>query len=291
VNDYIPITTVAGQKVGIHREATLAGPEPEARLSLGEWWKQPPHAIRPASYAPYRGEGVAATMVTAEALVPGGKREVRYAPTSQKRLLEAFLEVAQKRATPQSFADRFGLLGYNHLVPEENKCREGDPISWFMAHAQTVHVLAVLTSLIKDRRRLAAYLANEIPLGPYALAGQVVDCPSFRLRLQNPVIPALGIIRYLVNANLGSTGYRLRLTAHGLDNFFSFRALIQVVYWQLADLFGGHFICRCRECGRVFVSRNSRTQFCLAEGKKTISPCKSRWNTRNTRRRQKRSRR
>jgi hypothetical protein len=287
MTDYTPITEQIYDSVA-------QGEEDERRLSFGEWWKQPPHAIRKVVYAPYRGEHLPSVRSSADALVPIGNREIRYTPTNQKGLLGAFLEVAQNRATPVSFVNRFGLLGYNFLVPEQNKCKEGgDPIPWFLAHARTVYVLASLTNLIKSikerseaRKKLATYLA-ELPLGPYAQGGRVIKM-DLSTRSSKPLLSALGIIRTLTNPNLGDTGYRIQWTARGLNNFFSFQALIQVIYWQLAHEFDSRLIIRCCECGRIFVSHNPRTQFCLPEGAKKISPCKSKWNTRNTRRRQRR---
>ena len=258
-------------------------------LQPGEWWRQPPYVVRSVTYVPYGGKD----KITTDALVPRRGRQWRYRPGDKKALLQAFLKVAQGRLTPERFTKVFGLLGYNHLVPDKNKC-QGDPLPWVKAHARTVSVVATLASLARDvkrrpenRSRLATYLV-KISRGPYALGGQVRNVDfGITQKPVSPVFPALGIIRYLANENLGITGYRLRLAADGLKPFFSFQALIQVIYWQLVDGLGSSSICRCRECGRVFVAKNPRTQFCLPQKGQQINPCKSRWNTRNTRRRQK----
>ncbi len=273
-------------------------PEYEAHLELGEWWRRPPYAIRTEIYTPYRGEGLRPINAKTNVLVSTGKQQpIRYDPAEQaQQLLTVLLDVAQQKAKPVEFANRFGLLGYNYLVPEQNKCSGGDPLPWFMAHVYTVYVLATLTTRIRDAKeqqrteKLRQYLAKDIPLGPYALGGQVTNI-YLRTGSTKPVLAALGILRYLLNANLDGTGYQLRLTGHGLNNFFSFRCLSQVIYWQLANQIGKGSIHRCLECGRVFSCSNPRTKFCLTAPGKKSSTCGSRYNMRKQRKRLKHSRR
>src|SRR5713101_3568153 len=194
-------------------------PEYEAHLELGEWWRRPPYAIRTEIYTPYRGEGLRPINAKTNVLVSTGKQQpIRYDPAEQaQQLLTVLLDVAQQKAKPVEFANRFGLLGYNYLVPEQNKCSGGDPLPWFMAHVYTVYVLATLTTRIRDAKeqqrteKLRQYLAKDIPLGPYALGGQVTNI-YLRTGSTKPVLAALGILRYLLNANLDGTGYQLRLT-------------------------------------------------------------------------------
>jgi hypothetical protein len=195
--------------------------------------------------------------------------------------------VAQGKTKPVEFANRFGLLGYNYIVPRENSCKGGDPLNWFLAHAHTVYTIAELIERVKEaresdggRRHLANYLREEITDGPYALGGWVTRV-RFQQSPTSPVLAANGVLRYLLNANLGETGRRL--TATGLRTIFAFRALVQVIYWQLADQIGKSSIHRCAECGRIFTGANSRSRFCPPSGGKKISACKSRWNVREFR--------
>jgi hypothetical protein len=272
VNDYVTITT----------KETSWPSNP-----MGEWWKQPPHILRKETYAAYRGAGLHPTNIEDNVVVPTGKRAEWYEPTEQEGLLEALFDVAQGRRKPTSFADQFGLLGYNYIVPEENQCKGGDPLRWFVAEAHTVYVIAILIGLVErakesygGRRELATYLGKEIPHGPYAFGGHVVQCWC-RGAGGNPVLRAKGILQQFLNVNLGDTARRLqRVTRNDFRSVFTFRALVQVIYWKLADQVGGSSICRCRECGRIFISQDSRLRFCAAEVGKTISPCKSRWNVR-----------
>lgn len=260
---------------------------------LGRWWKQPPHILHKEIYAPYRGAGVLPSKINGDVIYPDGKRVEWYEPTDREDLLESLFDVAQGLSKPTSFADQFGLLGYNYIVPEENQCKGGDPLEWFVAQAQTVYVMAILIGLLerakeseRGRKELATYLEKELPNGPYALGGHVVHC---RYRgSDNPIPRAMSILEQFLNTNLGETRRRLdRVAASDFRSVFTFRALIEVVYWKLADQIGGSSIRRCRECGRLFISRNSKLRFCAPEGPKTISPCKSRWNVRQYRKRQK----
>jgi hypothetical protein len=276
VNDYVTIT---------NKETSWPS------NPLGKWWKQAPHILRKETYAPYRGAGLHPTNIEDNVVVPTGKRVEWYEPTEEEGLLEALFDVTQGLRKPIGFADQFGLLGYNYIVPEENQCKGGDPLRWFIAQAHNVYVMAILIEMVQrakesqsGRRELAIYLKKELPHGPYAFGGHVVQC-SYRGD-GNPILRALGILQQFLNANLGDTARRLhRVAGNSFRSVFTFKALIQVIYWKLADQIGGNSIRRCRECGRIFIARNSRLQFCPAEPPKTISPCKSRWNVREYRNR------
>jgi hypothetical protein len=277
VTDYIPIT---------HQT-------PDSAL-LGTWWRQPPHELGQTTYAPYRGEGVQLAKVQGEVITPTGKKAERYDPIEEPDLLNALLDVAQGKLKPVQFADRFGLLGYNYLVPLENRCKDGDPLHWFVAQARTIYTLAELIRYVREAERgdryLPDYLREDISNGPFALGGKVV-ATRFRTATRSPTIAANGIIRYLINANLGTTGRVLQSSDRGLRTIFTFQALVQVIYWQLADRIGKSSIHRCIECGRIFSHSNVRARFCPPQGGKKISACKSRWNVREFRGKQKRSRR
>jgi hypothetical protein len=256
---------------------------------LGEWWRQPPHLICEGMYAPYRGEGVKPSIVKADVLVPRGKRIARYDPNAEAGLLGALLDIAQNKLKPVEFADQFGLLGYNYIVPRENVCKDGDPLNWFLAQARTVQVAAELIGRLGEaqesdggRRFLAEYLKDEIGDGPYSLGGRVTEI-RFQQSSRSPILVANGILRYLLNANLGETGRRIQIVASGPRTVFTFRALIEVIYWQLADQIGKDAIRRCAECGRIFTGANSRIRFCPPASGQTISPCKSRFNVRRHR--------
>ena len=292
MNDYIPITQESAAFGGL----------------LGTWWRKPPYSVRRQVYEPYRGEGFATEKIEAEILspdrkptewerfqlagieppldaVPTGKEGEWYAPVEEPELLNALLDVAQDKRKPEEFADRFGLLGYNRLVPSENRCG-GDPLVWFLAQAQTVHTAARLIELLNEIREnhraqasLAEYLEEGIFVQPHALGGRVAIIPFPRTR-RNPVLVASGILRSLLNANLGQTGRRLD---ESLRAVFTFRSLIEVIYWQLADLMGKHSIHRCLDCGRIFTTSNVRIRFCPPTEGQKISPCKSKWNVREFR--------
>lgn len=277
-NDYIPITT---------------GDSPTSGL-LGAWWRKPPHVIRKGAYAPLRGEGLRHTEYPASVIVPTGKKTYRYDPIQADELLDALLKVAQGDLKAVEFADQYGLLGYNYIVPEVNRCKGGDPLNWFLATARTVHAISELIARIKGEREeerdfLAEYLREEIPNGPYALGGRVVEVPlRRRASKRNLISVATNLTRYLLNGNLGTTGRRLQATGNGLRTVFTFRALVDVVYWQLADQIGNSAIQRCAECGRIFIAKNSRSRFCPPTGGKKISRCKTRFNVREFRKSQQR---
>jgi hypothetical protein len=295
--------------------------EYNTRGLLGTWYRNPPYVLKRGSYLRYREvdpssalivrtpEKITTDILTPErepteweyfelrgipppgGVIPTGGEGEWYAPAEEPGLLGAFLDVGGGRLNPTKFADKFGLLGYNQLVPNENKCA-GDPLDWFMAHARTVHVIAELTNLLKkvQQRKIApAKLADyesKIPDGPYALGATVALIP-LQQKAEKPVPVAIGTLQHLLNANLGSTARKLQMTeVGGLRNAFTFRALVEVVYWQLADQLVKGSIHQCKECQRIFMSRDPRAEFCPPDPGKKTSRCKSLWTVHRFREKQ-----
>jgi len=104
-----------------------------------------------------------------------------------------------------------------------------------------------------------------------------------------PLTEANHIILRLVNPNLKGIGRQLApegMGGEGLRNIFQFQAPIEVAYWHLTTLIGKQPFKQCRECNRFFIHEGS-AKFCLAIPPKTISRCKSRFNVRLMRARNK----
>lgn len=234
-----------------------------------------------------------------DVLIPSGNSDRELKPDDLPKLLNALVELAQeKRAsfaqTAAQFADTFGFMGYNQLVREENRCpgqrgwrgaRSGEPLEWLAAHARTLYQCAILTDLasraVKDsdvRKELKKHLEN-FPVGPYGERGAVRQL--LYIDVSDPIDAANDIVRELLGPNLGSVNREV------LVNIFTCETPLQAAYWQLADQIGKGTVQRCMECGRVFL-HDRKVKFCLPVPPKTISPCKSRFNVRAMRRREKR---
>lgn len=278
---------------------------------FGTWWRrQPPYVIRKWEFAPYKADLEKAVQVCEDVLVPTGRAAELYGPFEEPDLLDAFLDVAQERLKPVEFADRFGPLGYNHIVPDENQCPlGGDPIAWFMAHARTALTITELIRRVKEAeesiggcRHLANYFAEDIAAGPYALGGVVKDLPWLRKMRPPPpeaIRSANHVLLFLLNTNLGNplpidkywskqagfldTRRCLQLVDGKFRSVFTLHALVQVIYWKLADQLGCSSIRQCVECGRIFTHADSRIRFCPPSKGKQISRCKTSLNQREFR--------
>jgi len=289
----------------------------------GEWWRQPPYYIIDGHYAPYRGQGLAPQIIKAKILRGTAKKGPSldvgfdsseeglsdpknlmallgeqaewYSPVEEPGLLDALVDVGQSKLKPPEFANRYGLLGYNRIVPLKNRCG-GDPLDWFLAQAHSVYIAARLIEHLKEvqesrrSRPLLVEFISEMPWGPYALGGREVRIPFSNIwNLHDPLKSAHGILDQLINGNLGVFCRRLQLRHPGFRSLFEFQALIHVVWWKLADLVGTSAICRCQECGRIFTCSNPRTRFCPPDKGRTISRCKTRANVREFRKRKHRT--
>ena len=220
-----------------------------------------------------------------------------YAPAANPDLPCYLAEVHAGRITPQQFASEFGLLGHFALVPPERRMG-GDPIRWFMAHARTVYTCIQLLAEAQsgDAQHLRSIL-NSFPAGPYAEQGRIYQ-KTFIATCDWPKRPravAFLIVRNLINPNLEGIRFKLHEAKNrGGHIWLGFRALIEVIYWHLANLAAngrdGRSIHRCVECGQFFIAKDERQQYCphpLAKGR---SRCASRHNVRLHRKKERRGR-
>jgi hypothetical protein len=284
-----------------YKRITSADPDLEPTSELrGTWQVRAPYVIERQPYRRVRGVDVdliksgvyykyRGRSVVGDVLVAKGKRVMEYAPGEiAAELLTSLLDLAQGRLTPTAFADRFGSMGYNHLVPNMHRAK-GEPVHWLLAHAHTLLVAFKLIDLINQARRsdagrkkLEEYIRGELPWGPYVHRGWIFEVPALRGSAGSPVMAANNVLRHLLNPNIDHVGRHLIPDQAELKSVFLFQAPIQVAYWYLAGLIGKQTLRRCRECGRVFMHERG-VKFCLAVPPKTISPCKSRFNVRKLR--------
>ena len=98
---------------------------------------------------------------------------------------------------------------------------------------------------------------------------------------KNPIGAAHYILRLFINRNIQGIQRSLREGAQGHSkSFFTFRATIEAVYWQLADLLEGGQVRRCEECGRFFPAKDKRQRYCPPAPDRKRSRCASRFTVR-----------
>lgn len=232
---------------------------------------------------------------TEDVLVPtkGSKRELRQDDLAD--LLNDLVDLGQRPPSlfakyALQFADKYGPMGYNRMVREENRCQDrGEPLGWLAAHARTIHACSVLINLAsyarkdKDARKKLKHYLENFPTGPYGEGGVVR--PLLYTYVSDHVDAADNVVRSLLEPNLGNVNREVYAGAL-VHNIFSCDTPLQIAYWQLADQVGKDTIQRCAECGRVFLY-DRPVKFCLPAPRKTISRCKARFNIREMRKRKK----
>ncbi len=79
----------------------------------------------------------------------------------------------------------------------------------------------------------------------------------------------------VINNNLKTVLPKLDLEQGGPQLRFTFSALVEVAYWQLANAYVGGWLKRCEACGGLFLQTDQRQQFC-PKGLRRESLCASR---------------
>lgn len=230
-----------------------------------------------------------------------------YNPFAEYELPTQLARIATGELSLEEFAGRFGLLGYENLfrqtmlaraMPGRELLRQlsrdkairkgGEPVKWVLAHSRTVALCLQLIGVLEEADSQAIVEAVETTTpGPYAWGLGVGKLSTAFARQTLEVRPKLhagiarGWLRNFITENIAGISRRMDMDAYGtrLASFFSFRAMIQTVYWQLADKVEGGGIRRCLECKRFFLARDKRQQYCPPFPGATRSRCSSRLNT------------
>ena len=236
-----------------------------------------------------------------------------YSPAADPSLPGELARLHRGEIKILEFVSLFGLLGYAHIFPRKKrvkidvpvddplggdpgKKREkvdvevddflgGDPVIWVMEHAHIVSVLLELIGLMEERDIYGlSETLKELPAEPFWMAS------SWEKKdlLRDPLNSARQIAEILINRNISGISRQLSGGVLGFPSrsCFEFRAMIEVVYWQLADKLERGGVRRCKDCGHFFVSRDKRQWYCPAPNGLKRSRCASRSNVRAHRERQ-----
>lgn len=188
------------------------------------------------------------------------------------------------------FLRQFGFLGLTHLQGEPRKVdldgvtqfADGDLFAWVLGHAENVDLCLSLAGALLNgaRERLAHVLQYLEETRPQLFPGLPLRIPTLTEHYHVLDMPTLyppgahleekaqALLRACLAPNLGNVE-RVYLPEAGRKAMpkigrtgFRFHALIQLIYWQLADWINGERLRECRECHMYFFAHDGRQQFC-----------------------------
>jgi hypothetical protein len=231
-----------------------------------------------------------------------------YNPFARTDLPTALARISTGEITPAEFASRFGLLGHAHLFQEhralghDHTLKGGDPLEWIEAHSNTIALCIELLGRLQEPdgpdEEVIRYDIETAKTGPYSLGKRapITALPKKEILLRldtaakmkswiTPSVEAQQIVRQFISENIKGIHRTVMPPRPGgrMSTILSYHAMIEVAYWHLANQIDGGGIRKCLECGRYFVSRDKRQQYCPALPGSTRSRCSSRQNVDNFR--------
>jgi hypothetical protein len=208
-------------------------------------------------------------------------------PVLAKELPERLVKIHEgNEADLLRFAKRYGQLGHDLLVRNEDR-RYGDPLPWIWTHVRSVRACMSLIEKIQtdDLDGLQDFFAAHKTLD-IALRGQIKPLVWGSVT-SNFRSVALWIVQNIINPNIAGIHRVIDIgEANGpYRSFFTHSALIEMVYWHLADAIDGGTVKRCSSagCGAYFIATDRRQRFCSPDNPKTESPCSIRERVRRFR--------
>ena len=186
------------------------------------------------------------------------------------------------------FLQQFGFLGQTMLqeragvrlaeIEGRRQLATGDHFLWVLKHASHVasclelagalspgehsnrpaRALRALQFIEKIRPRLFGALPLQIPT--LGRASQTIDLSTLYKPDDTETIKARALLRAYLEPNL--RGVERGYDPETGQSVLKFTALIQLIYWQVADWIDGERLRRCEECQTSFFARDDRQRFC-----------------------------
>jgi hypothetical protein len=220
-------------------------------------------------------------------------------PTHFARVMEPpGLRVDAHVPALRDFCERFGLLGYTTLTGPRavkglgrtkgrREVRQADLICWALRHAANVRLILALHRGAQGWAELDAVLAQlahwQIPLTTKPWQKPLGLALSTLRREHSPLEGGRRVLAALLQPNVEQVA-RAISTTPGEPHFpFRLRALIDAIYWQLADAVEGHVEVRQCECGALFFARDPRQHSCPKLPGQRESRCTKRFRMRHLR--------
>lgn len=217
-------------------------------------------------------------------LVAVGRIERFYAPAIEDALVKSFRLVRDEKSLLE-FAHRYGQLGHWAVVEPEKRLG-GDPVAWVLAHAAQVRAVYNLLDIIRDARN-GKWEPSQLrkPVGQAAgMAG--VHLPGERRTgrerrffdtvhwPENPIRTAYEVVASLINPQIRGIYYELASDEEIPGLFLHFRALVEMLYWHLAQELKGEWRrCKRPDCPVWFpvdkLRRGPKRKYCRMRCKET----------------------
>lgn len=219
-----------------------------------------------------------------------------YSPSTRLELPGEFakLERGNEEAVLK-FASTYGLLGYSNLLPTKEFAARpvSDPLEWIWSHAETVRLAFTLKDVLDrdaadELTRLLRGIREPRFKGAYSvsIAEQEYSKHHTFYATTNPRNLAAAILKYIVDQNIAGIHQKIAWDERRgtFVPYTTFRALIEAVYWHIANAVTNGRVAQCGACGGRFIQTDRRQRFCPT-GTKQESPCAVRARVRTCRQR------
>mgnify|MGYP000867376666 CR=1 FL=1 len=238
------------------------------------------------------------------------KKESLYLPMGRPELPGEFARLADEdEEKVLAFVRRYGLLGYHcalrfpYEVISADKMKmynyesPGDPLNWVFAHAKAVNLIMHLAEALNRpdelKIRLERLLVEEdLPSGQkrhfvsYLRPQRAFGLPG-HARTSIELMggykkTAIHIITDIINENLTGIARNLEMewkeedNDYGIVSFFSFRNLMDCIYWLISDAIVGGKVRSCEYCGKPFTAPDDKTKYCPPLQWEKVSRCMNR---------------
>lgn len=226
-----------------------------------------------------------------------------YAPSAHPELPQFVAKLAEAdEAALLAFAKTWGVLGFTGLTrdpiqamytwPDGQVTMGGDPLGWMRAHGRTVQLCLQLTEALQKNDaaaidRLTGHsslvdMSVSLPTQPGAafeelLVAKLATIHPLSVHLNAPAFDRARKVRAgIINPNIAHVRRALlRDDDGGEKSFFVYVAMIEAVYWHLANAAEGGIVMRCKRpgCGALFIQRHRSQEYCAPRGNQRESPC------------------
>lgn len=147
-----------------------------------------------------------------------------------------------------------------------------ESLEWIQQHIKTVRLVLELLTCIQeeDEKKIIKLIQNaeiDVEASPIkrqvrlAALGEIINVGYFRLEIE-PMFSAVDLVKRVLNENVKSISRTMVFDEGQFKSYFVNNTLIEIIYWQLANIAEGGELKRCAHCNTPFLSTRTDQKFC-----------------------------
>lgn len=166
------------------------------------------------------------------------------------------------------FVKNYGVLGgyTDYMWPQKEE------VEWFRHCTRVLNTVGNLIKVLKDgdvqaansyrNERTGNLTIDGIPVAKLVHRTDTFHADTWLMKTDDPLDWVRHQIVAIINDNIARVKREPVVTPDGIQSYFKFSSLLDVIYWQLLNAEEGGNLKLCKMCQKPYISTDGRQRFC-----------------------------